>query len=358
MERNAGFWTLVASLTLGVAVTFGPVTAGGWGAKAQELVRATRAGGIHTEVGNDIAATPSGESYITGFFFGTAIFGPGEPGETELTSVGNSDIFVARYSRDGTLLWATSAGGTSAEVGFSIATTPRGESYVTGAFEGTATFGQGEPNQTTLTSFECSDIFDPSQECSDIFVAKYDRDGALLWATQVGVETIADHSAIATTPRGESYVTFSQAEIAGEDILVAKYDRNGTLLWTTRADGTGPRAGFGIATTPRGESYVTGDFSGTATFGLGEPNQTTLTSAGPEADIFVAKYDRDGTLLWVIQVGGEGNDAGFGIATTQGGDSYVTGRFAGTATFGQGEPNETILTAAGSSDILVAKYDK
>ena len=38
------------------------------------------------------------------------------------------------------------------------------------------------------------------------------------------------------------------------------------------------------------------------------------------------------------------------------GNSYVTGRFAGSATFGPGETNETTLTSAGAEDIFVAKY--
>jgi hypothetical protein len=46
------------------------------------------------------------------------------------------------------------------------------------------------------------------------------------------------------------------------------------------------------------------------------------------SDIFVAKYDRDGALVWATQAGGADNvDQGHGIATTERGDSYVTGFF-------------------------------
>ena len=37
-------------------------------------------------------------------------------------------------------------------------------------------------------------------------------------------------------------------------------------------------------------------------------------------------------------------------------NSYVTGQFEESTTFGDGETNETILSSAGSSDIFVAKY--
>jgi Beta-propeller repeat len=65
--------------------------------------------------------------------------------------------------------------------------------------------------------------------------------------------------------------------------------------------------GSGIAIDRRGNSYVTGFFSGTATFGAGEANETELTASGGD-DFFVAKYDRDGRLLWATQAGGTSGD--------------------------------------------------
>ena len=54
-------------------------------------------------------------------------------------------------------------------------------------------------------------------------------------------------------------------------------------------------------------SYVTGFFADSATFGAGEVNETTLTSPG-SPDIFLAKYNTDGLLLWVKQAGGSADD--------------------------------------------------
>ena len=67
------------------------------------------------------------------------------------------------------------------------------------------------------------------------------------------------------------------------------------LLWAKRAGGTNTENALGIAVDGAGNSYVTGIFGSfsSATFGPGETNETTLTSAGFE-DIFVAKYDASG----------------------------------------------------------------
>jgi hypothetical protein len=361
LSSKAELRALVVSLTLGAAVTFGPVTAAGSGAKAQELEWATSAGGAGIVQDLGIATDPRGNGYVTGRFFGTATFGAGEANETVLTSTGSTDdVFVATYAPNGTLLWATSAGGGLSAQGRGIAADPRGNGYVTGRFFGTATFGAGEANETVLTS----------AGSEDMFVAKYAPNGTLLWATSAGGGGIDRGLGIATDPLGNGYVTgfflgpatFGAGEAnetvltsAGSDVFVAKYAPNGTLLWATSAGGAGTDWGRGIATDPRGNGYVTGQFSGMATFGAGEANETVLTSAGSE-DMFVAKYAPNGTLLWATSAGGARIDLGLGIATDPRGNGYVTGRFSGTATFGVGEANETVLTSTGSEDVFVAKY--
>ena len=141
------------------------------------------------------------------------------------------------------------------------------------------------------------------------------------------------------------------------DIFVAKYEASGDLVWAKRAGGTSTDEGHGIAVDGAGNSYVTGDFRDSATFGPGETNATTLTSAGGD-DIFVAKYEASGDLVWAKRAGGTSTDEGHGIAVDGAGNSYVTGDFRDSATFGPGETNATTLTSAsaGSADIFVAKY--
>ena len=70
---------------------------------------------------------------------------------------------------------------------------------------------------------------------------------------------------------------------------------------------------------------------------------------------YVAKYDASGELIWARRAGGATSDYGLAIAVDGSGNSYVTGYFQGSATFGASEPNETTLTSAGSRDIFVVK---
>ena len=134
---------------------------------------AKRAGGDPSSFaqGISVAALPDGEALATGTYFGTATFGPGEPGEALLTGAGTGGgMFLARYHADGTLRWATRAG--VGAVGYEVAALPDGGALVTGFFGGTATFGDVQ----TLTS----------AGGNDVFLARYGPDGALLWAVRAG----------------------------------------------------------------------------------------------------------------------------------------------------------------------------
>ena len=324
---------------------------------AQSLDWAEQAGGTSYDIGHGIAVDGLGNSYVTGFFENSADFG-----DITLTSAGGRDIFVAKYDASGALLWARQAGGGFYDCGNAVAVDGSGNSYVTGFFGGSADFG---------------DITLNSAGYDDTFVAKYDASGTLLWATQTGGISFDRSYGIAVDVSGNSYVTGSFEDSAdfgditlnsagAADIFVAKYDASGTLHWAKQTGGISFDRSYGIAVDVSGNSYVTGYFEGNATFGAGEPHETTLTSVD-ESDIFVTKHDTSGALVWATQAGGTSIDRGYGIAVDGLGNSYVASYFEGNATFGAGEAVQagsihaaqaaaTTLTSEGISDIFVAKY--
>ena len=316
---------------------------------AGDLIWAKRAGGLGDNAGRAIAVDASGNSYVTGDIRGNATFGFGEINETTLLNANDHNIFVAKYDPNGNLQWAKQAGGLGDDRGFGIGIDAFGNSYVTGDFEGIATF-----EGTNLTS----------AGAHDMFLAKYDPNGGLVWVRQAGGVDLDMGRAIAVDTSGNSYLTstFSDSATFGTtnltsagsvDIFVAKYDTNGDLVWVKQAGGSSNDVGWGIAIDASGNSYVTGFFNGTAAFGA-----TNLTSTG-FLDIFVAKYDFNGDLVWVKQAGGSSGDigGGTGIALDAYNNSYVTGYFTGSTTFGTGEANVSILESAGAGDIFVAKYN-
>ncbi len=325
------------------------------------LARAKRAGGTDEDYGTGISTFLDGSSVVTGFFSDTATFGANELNTTTLVSAGSQGMFIARYNDDETLVWAKSAGGTISVQGLGISTFLDGSSVITGVFHGTAVFGAGESNKTTLVSAEV-----------DIFVARYNADGTLAWAKRAGggsldlgtgISTFSDGSSIMTGsflgnaifgPGEPNATTLVSAGV--DDICIARYNADGTLAWAKRAGGTQEDLGGGISAFSDGSSVVTGGFGGTATFGPGEPNTTTLVSAGSQ-DMFIARYNANGTLAWAKSAAGTGTDYGSGISTFSDGSSIMTGYFTDTAVFGVGEASETTLVAAGGYDICIARYN-
>lgn len=323
---------------------------------------AQRSGGGAQDRGAGIAVDASGNSYVTGWFNGAAVFGQGQSNQRTLNSVGSDDVFVAQYNANGFLQWAVRAGDAGQDQGAGIAVDSAGNSYVTGYFNWSAVFGQGQAGQTTLNS--AGD--------RDMFLAKYDSLGTLVWARRGGGATGQDRGfAVAVDGSANSYVTglfvgsatfgpgqANQTNLTSsgsDDIFVAKYDTNGLLQWARRAGGPDSDGGLAVAADGFGNSYVAGFFSTTATFGPGQANVTTLASAG-DRDVFVAKYDAAGALQWAKRAGGTSQEQGLAIAVDGSGNSHVTGYFFATATFGPGEAGQTSLTSAGGTDIFLAKF--
>jgi hypothetical protein len=83
----------------------------------------------------------SNNLYITGSFSSSANF-VGAFSTTTLTSAGSDDIFVAKYNTGGNVQWVNRAGGSSgSDYGNSITIDASNNVFVAGSFNGTATFG-------------------------------------------------------------------------------------------------------------------------------------------------------------------------------------------------------------------------
>jgi hypothetical protein len=136
--------------------------------------------------------------------------------------------------------------------------------------------------------------------------------------------------------------------LGGMDFFVAKVSKEGRFLWVRSLGGSLVDRGYGVATDAAGNAYVTGHFQSTDA----QVNGQTLPNAG-DYDIFVAKYDPAGTLLWIRTAGGKGYDYGHGIVVDSKGDIVVTGAVAGEAKFG----DVTVNTGSTTRPIFCAKYD-
>ncbi len=99
-------------------------------------------GSTSEEVGSDISVDGSGNVYIVGSFFETVDFDPG-PGVVNLTSAGDTDVFISKLDSDGNFVWAKSMGGAVYDEGKGLSVNSSGKIYATGYFHGTVDFDPG-----------------------------------------------------------------------------------------------------------------------------------------------------------------------------------------------------------------------
>jgi Domain of unknown function (DUF4347)/Beta-propeller repeat len=314
-------------------------------------------GGVSNKQATGISVDRNGNVYTTGYFAGTVDFDPGV-GVTNLTSTGETDLFVSKLDSNGTLVWARAMGGPGFDQASGVTVDGSGNVYTTGFFFGTADFDP-VAGVTNLTS--AGD--------ADIFVSKLDPNGNLVWAKAIGGSRTNQATGISLDGSGNVYTTgvfngtadfdpgvgVTTLTSAGSfDVFVSKLDPNGNLVWAKAIGGTGTDQATGISVTRSGSVYTTGHFFGTVDFDPGA-GVTTLTSAGG-SDLFVSKLDSSGNLVWAKAMGGTGTDQATSLSVDSDGNVYTTGAFNGRADFdpGVGVVN---LTSAGSSDIFLTKLD-
>lgn len=238
--------------------------------------------------------------------------------------------------------WSVSAGGKEVDYATGIVNDAQGNVYVTGSFKGTATFGD---KQLTSAGY------------NDIFLAKYNPTGKLLWISQAGGTDADEANGIAIDANNNIYITgyFSGTANFGtlsfkssgdRDFFLAKYDSNGQPVWVQQGGGNEGEFGRAISIDNKGNIFVTGIFSSTAIF-----NNTLIKSKGKE-DIFIALYTPAGDLNWIKRAGGSGRDEATAIAADHSGNVFITGWFTGEADF-----DNTSLISNGDDDIFIAKYN-
>lgn len=239
--------------------------------------------------------------------------------------------------------WARHASGPGSEGAFGVATDLFGNSFLTGFYTGPLDLGD-----TVLIS----------EGRRDLFLAKYNDLGDLLWARSIGGSGDDFGFSCATDNAGNIYVsgTFEDTvqvgnttliSAGGEDLLLVKYNGSGSFQWAQRGGGDGADRALGVAVAGGGKVWITGFISQTATVG-----DSTFATSGNfgDTDIFIANYSEQGQFLWANQLGGPEADLGKDVAVDGSGNAYLTGSFRGTVQFGLNN-----YTAVGSDGFAV-KY--
>ena len=283
-------------------------------------------GSVADDTARGIAVDADGNAYIVGNTGGGEL--PSQPPML-------GELFIAKFDTDGNRLWirqwGTGGDGANRDLGRGVALDAEGNAYMAGYL------------------FR---VMRPGALGGDPVVSKFDSSGNQLWVTQLPGQGPDQANAIAVSRDGATVYltgrTNSNFDLPGfpmqpifccgtPDAFVARLDGDGDLLWvqnvssppsgTTNFDDEG----FGVAT----------DANGSAAFVAGKTFGTMpgATSKG-FYDMFVARFESEGTRTWVRQFGaslpstssGSGNlwDHAYEITMDPAGDLFVAGDSIGT----------------------------
>ncbi|MCD4747018.1 MAG: SBBP repeat-containing protein [Bacteroidales bacterium] len=293
--------------------------------------------------GNVIATTPMGEIREEKPY--TYSRNTGDEIKSSYRLKGNVVHFdVAEYDKsediiiDPYRIWATYYGGEGGDEGNSICTDNAGNLYVTGRTNSTDFPTQPLTGAYNQTAHGGGNYF-------DAFILKFNSSGERVWATYYGGSHIDYGHCISADNSDNIYVTgetystnFSTKPLPGAyyddaiggyfDAFILKFNSSGERLWATYYGGTSGEIGHGICTDNSDNLYVTGS-TASANFPtkiLSGAYIDTIYGGGDPHDVFILKFDSNGTRLWATYYGGYDRDFGQGICTDNLDNLYVTGK--------------------------------
>ena len=315
-----------------------------------------------------ISVAPSGNMYVTGTFNGTVDLDPG-PAVHNVSSAGSSwdDIFISKFNGDGDFIWGKQFTGMYYKASTGIETDAMENIFITGGFAGTVDFDPG-PAVYNLTSTAFS-VF------PDIFAARLDTDGNLVWAKKMGGNNSAQARTMIMDAQDNIYISgdfyghidfdpgpgFFYLDAFGgyPACFIVKLTSDGALEWAQRfggQNGSGSSAtGIDIALDVSENIYVSGTFSGNVDFSP----LLTLTSANPGSDLFVMKLLNDGNCSYVKQMGGaNAQSSGISVFVDLASNIYVGGVLYGAAVDYDPDPGVYNLTSNGVTDAFLLKLSQ
>lgn len=286
-------------------------------------------GGPEGERVMDLKLDGAGNTYVTGYYMGTADFDQGRVhlGDVDiLTAKGGTDAFVAKYAPDNSLLWVRALGGDAVpeqdinsiitEAGRSLAVDQSGNVFVTGEFWGNGDFGG-----TELVS----------AGSADGFLTKLNADGTFAWAKRWGSADFEGARGVDADAQGNAYVSSSGS--------IQKFSTTGQSLWNKSIVSSSD-----VAVTAGGKVYIVGSFTGKVDFDPGP--KTKYVTAGTNSAAFVLNLDTNGNFGGVTPFIGSGTAYASTVEVDGSGNVYAAGKFYGSIDF---DPSIRVSTLSSDS---------
>lgn len=282
-----------------------------------------------------------GDLIVVGDFTGSASFGG-----AKLQSSGGKDLFVARITELGELVWVKPFGDAFEQTASSVVVHDEGRIFVGGKASGTVDLGLGAM---------------PTQGGSDALLFCLDAQGNTLWGKLYGELYDQSITALALTNTGHIAVAgnFSGnlglggpalSSPNGQDMFVGLVDVDGVHILSRRVGGPSLDLAIDLAADAEGSLLLVGSFASNLNIGVNVP---TVFSTGAR-DAFVAKLSADGTALWLNRYGGLQGERVFAVTADGSSRVFIAGDAESAVTIAE----STLTPEPNARGLFVASLDK
>jgi hypothetical protein len=257
-----------------------------------------------------------------------------------------SFLFQKNYSQTPTLQFANVLESAHDQGVWSRATVTdaAGNFYMTGLFHGTVDFDTSASGNFPLV-YQGGTENDTDGE-SDVYIVKYDPDGALLWAkkllepTFTGMNEERASSMIIDNNNNLFLTGFTNTR----GFFVSKWTSNGDEVWTKYFDDTETNGVTTFALRKNNNSIlITGSFMGVMDFNPSAID--TLNLAAVNNDGFLLSLSDDGSFEWVKQFRCNGGVIITGLETDSTNNIFLSGIFLGTVDINPDTTINTLMTS-------------
>jgi hypothetical protein len=288
------------------------------------LLWSTYYGGPNNEVARDLETDLNGNVFITGIT--TSFTNIATNGAYQTIFNGNSyDVALAKFSGNGTLLWATYFGGPETENSMGIDVNDAGQVFICGQTLSSSGIASSGAYQTSISG------------AADAFLTKFGSNGNLLWSTYYGGTSTDILNAIAVDGNGminvignsNSPIVFpytgvhqTSASASSADAIILRFNDNGNLVIGSFYGGGSTEQGLEIDVDAHNNIYITGYTSSTTGIATTAAYQSALAG---NADAYIAKFDTNLVLKYATYFGGSSWDYPQDIKIDSHGNMDVSG---------------------------------
>ena len=279
----------------------------------------------------------NGDAYVGGFYLGNTDVGnnAGQSGD-------DAEVFIAKFSNSGGLVWSKTASGAGFQQVQSMDSDDSGNVYLTTTFDDSITFG------TNTVTGAAGEI--------DAAIAKITSSGSWSMAeglTGTGSTVISDidvdgNNEVLVVGYFGQNIDFGGSTLqtsGGEtDVFVASMSPGGNWNWYAKQGGSSYDLGTGVVADGSGSAIITMSSASTMTIA-----GNTITPYGNN-DTLIAAIDSAGNWLYSVHAGSTADDWSTSIGLGSNGEVFVSGTYSGTMNWGN---NLQTTSNGGSIDIFL-----